>query len=162
MSALRSDSLNSILARLLVREAGYVNDPKDPGGETNLGISKRSYPNEDIKALTPERAADIYYRDFYLAPQLYKLPDDRVEAVFDLGVNAGPGQAIRTMQRALRVTADGQLGPQTLTAVTTIPLRDFQKAFLLERLLFYVSTILARPTSIKYARGWMRRALEFI
>ena len=60
----RSPALQVVLDDLIEREGGYVNDPDDPGGETKFGISKRAYPHLDIKNLTEEHAADIYYNDY--------------------------------------------------------------------------------------------------
>lgn len=157
-----SANLADALEALLVREGGYVNDPNDAGGETKYGISKRSYPNEDIKNLTPERAKAIYTRDFYNAPGFHKLPLEYSEPVFDLGVHSGPAQAVRIMQRTVRAKADGALGPATVAAVTSRPAAEFRRRFAVERLLFYLSTILARPTNLKYARNWFGRAMEFI
>jgi lysozyme family protein len=155
-------TVSDLIAAVIKREGGYVNDPKDPGGETKYGISKRSYPGEDIKNLTVERAAEIYERDFYRGPRLDALPLSHVEPVFDMGVNAGAFAAIRLAQRAAGVGADGRIGPQTSVAIGALDAAAFRLAFTLERLLFYLSTILARPTSIKYARGWFRRALEVL
>jgi lysozyme family protein len=153
-------NISNVIAAVIKREGGYVNDPKDPGGETKFGISKRAYPHLDIASLTEADAAGIYERDYWLSPGINRLGTLRGEAVLDFAVNAGQAQAVRTMQRALRVTADGKLGPQTVAAACALSPRAFWTAFVLERLLFYVSVILARPTSLKYLRGWFRRALE--
>lgn len=155
-----SPKLDVILAKLIEREGGYVNDPKDPGGETKFGISKRAYPHLDIASLTEADAAGIYERDYWLSPGINRLGTLRGEAVLDFAVNAGQAQAIRTLQRSLRVTADGKLGPQTVAAACAKTPRALGISFALERLLFYVSTILARPTSVKYIRGWFKRTLE--
>src|SRR3989304_9273008 len=111
------------LELVLKHEAGYVNDPDDPGGETNFGISKRSYPSVDIKNLTRDEAAEIYKHDYWLS--LYdQISDQRVANVlFDFGVNAGINTAVRTIQKALNdvlagpILADGVFGPETLSAV---------------------------------------------
>src|SRR3990167_2821806 len=95
--------------RLLGHEGGYTNDPNDPGGETNWGISKRSYPDLDIKALTRDEAKVIYKRDFW-----DKLPTFSPAVkfqVFDFGINSGFSTAIRYLQRVVGVADDGQWGP---------------------------------------------------
>ncbi len=75
-------------------EGGYVNDPHDSGGETNFGISKRSYPDMDIKDLTREDAEEIYYRDFWMRPGVQAIADPAMRAkVFNMGVAMGPGVA---------------------------------------------------------------------
>lgn len=159
-----SPSTSELIARVIAREGGatITRDPDDPGGTTKYGISQRAYPHLDVAALTYEQAAAIYEQDYWTNPGIAKLGVERGEVVFDFGVNSGPGQAIRSMQRALRVTADGRLGPKTLAAACALPIKEFKIRVTLERLLFFLSTILARPTSLKYARGWFRRALELL
>src|SRR6266849_2542246 len=90
------------VAHLLHDEGGYVDNPADPGGETNFGISKRSYPNEDIKNLTRERAIEIYWNDFWLEYCFYRLKGDVAAKVFNLAVVMGPNHAVTCLQRALR------------------------------------------------------------
>lgn len=73
---------------VLRNEGGYVNHSSDPGGETNMGIAKKFYPNIDIKNLTKEQAIDIYYTDYWLPSKVDKLTsDDLILQVFDHGVN---------------------------------------------------------------------------
>jgi lysozyme family protein len=105
-------------AALLVmkHEGGYANDPRDPGGETNWGISKRSYPTLDIRALTREQALDIYRRDFWEPLKCDEMPYGLAVQVFDHGFNAGRSSGARLLQRTLGLTEDGVLGPITLAA----------------------------------------------
>lgn len=102
--------------RLIVHEKGYVCNPKDPGGETNWGISKRSYPHVNIKTLTREGAKAIYLRDFWNVIQADKLHDGVAFQLFDFAVNSGIVTAIRYYQRALGVADDGHFGPISLKA----------------------------------------------
>lgn len=81
------------LAFTIPREGGYVNDPDDPGGETKWGVSKRYHPNEDIQNLTPQRAAEIYYEEYWLGSGADLLPDPLCTVVFDSAVLCGPGRA---------------------------------------------------------------------
>jgi len=74
-------------------EGGYVNDPRDPGGETKWGISRRAYPDLDIAGLTLEQAQQIYLRDFWDACGCDVLPWERALCLFDAAVNQGPGAA---------------------------------------------------------------------
>ena len=76
------------LAHVLRSEGGYVNDPNDPGGETNMGISKRAYPHENIKGMTRARAATIYRRDYWDAVQGDSLPAGLDLVAFDPAVNS--------------------------------------------------------------------------
>lgn len=88
------------LNQLLKSEGGYVNDPNDPGGETNLGISKRAYPHLDIAALTPETVAPIYKKDFWDRIAGDSLPSPLNYIAFDCAVNQGVGEAAILMRAA--------------------------------------------------------------
>lgn len=105
------------LKKVIAIEGGYVNDPKDPGGETNMGISKNRYPNEDIKAVTPDRRNYLYYRDFYTNKGLNTLPDGIREDVLNIGINEGPEDTTKRVQRIVGTKADGRVGPKTLKAI---------------------------------------------
>src|ERR1700739_2946173 len=89
-------------ARVLANEGGYVNNPADPGGETNFGISKRSYPDLDIKNLTRDQAIAIYFRDWWTKYGFDRLTPEIGAKVFDLAVNEDDQHAVRSLQRALR------------------------------------------------------------
>jgi lysozyme family protein len=108
------------IGRLLGNEGGYVNDPRDPGGETNWGISKRSYPNLDIKALTRDQAIAIYQRDFWLKVDADQMPDVLGFQALDFAVNSGIDVTIRKLQSAAGVADDGHWGPVTKAAVAAI------------------------------------------
>jgi lysozyme family protein len=144
--------------KLIAHEGGYVNDPRDPGGETKFGISKRSYPHEDIKALTLARAKEIYHRDFWAACGIDGLPPAARFDVFDTAVNSGRGTAIRLMQKALNVAEDGRIGPITMNAIVAADESRFVARFGAHRLLFFASL----STFATFGRGWTRRAAENI
>lgn len=110
--------------RLMGNEGGYVNDPNDPGGETNWGISKRSYPNVDIKNLTRDQAKAIYLRDFWSRINADKLPDGVAFQTFDFAVNSGIETAVRKLQRALGVADDGHWGPVSQAAADAMSESD--------------------------------------
>lgn len=78
---------------ILKHEGGYSNDPLDPGMETNFGISKRAYPNEDIKNMTRDRAKEIYLMDYWHKCSLDKMPPQERLMFFDCAVNQGPARA---------------------------------------------------------------------
>ncbi len=101
---------------VLSYEGGYVNDPNDAGGETQYGISKRAYPNLNIKALTVEDARNIYRKDYWEAVQAEQLPENMAFAVLDCAVNQGVGTACRLLQVSLDVNVDGVIGPKTIGA----------------------------------------------
>jgi len=144
---------NIAFDRLLGHEGGYVNDPKDPGGETKWGISKRSYPNVDIKNLTRDQAKAIYRRDFWDLIHAERLHDGVAFQLFDFAVNSGIQTAIRYFQRALGVADDGQWGSVSQAAA--------DKASETDQILLINAERLDFMTRLKnwpdHGRGWARR-----
>ena len=148
-------SFDIAIAKTLGHEEGYVSDPADPSGETNFGISKRSYPDVNIRELTVEQAREIYRRDYWHS--LYdQLNDQHVaNALFDFGVTAGVDEGIRRLQRAVGVQEDGIFGPETLAAVNNAGAPAAQ--FFLERIRYYAGL----ATFHIFAGGWVKRSLDF-
>ena len=109
------------LETILHHEGGYVNHPKDPGGETNLGVTKRVYEEhggtKDMKELTVEDVAPIYKKGYWDKMKCDDLPSGLDLCVFDFGVNAGPGRAAKYLQTLIGTKADGGIGPMTLAKV---------------------------------------------
>lgn len=139
-------------------EGGYVNDPRDPGGETKYGISKRSYPKVNIAELTLEEATEITHRDFWLKMRCDEMPEAIAAVTLDCGFNQGPSIAGRLLQKALRnVTVDGVIGPQTIAAVNAHghP-TELAISFIGWRLRRYAFTANANT----YMRGWSIRVLR--
>lgn len=148
--------------KVLAHEGGYVNDPADPGGETNFGISKRRYPNEDISALTPERARQLYRIDYW---QYDAIESQAVATkVFDLAVNMGPLRAHKILQMALNrlgpgmIEVDGVLGPQTLWAVNRTAECELLAAIRQRQKEFYLRLVHRDPGVAKFLPGWLKRA----
>lgn len=110
------ENFAACLAELLRHEGGYVDHPSDPGGETNFGISKRSYPGENIRGMTKERAGEIYRRDFWNAVRGDELPAGLDLVAFDAAVNSGASRGAKWVQQAIGIAADGVIGPKTITA----------------------------------------------
>lgn len=142
--------------RLLGHEGGYTNDPNDPGGETNWGISKREYPSLDIKKLTREQAKAIYLRDFWNKINADKLPNGIVFQLFDFATNSGVQTAIRYFQRALGVADDGVIGPVTSHAMLVTSETDMIMQLNAERL-DYMTKLVTWP---KFGRGWAKRIAQ--
>lgn len=142
--------------RLLGHEGGYVNDPKDPGGETNWGISKRSYPKLDIKNLSRDAAKAIYRNDFWNAVGGDNLPGSVVYQLFDFAVNSGIATAIRYFQRAIGVADDGHWGPMSQRAADNMSESDMIMLLTAERGEFM--------TKLKnwpdHGKGWTRRLMQ--
>ena len=142
---------------VLKHEGGYVNDQKDPGGETKFGISKRAYPNLDIKNLTRDKAIEIYKRDYW-----DKLPGTLPTAIhcvlFDCAVNAGAGRAIRLLQSSIKVNPDGQWGKLSQSALNKFDENEVLLRFATERIMFYS----ALSAFSSFGKGWINRVVESI
>lgn len=139
--------------RLMGHEGGYVFDRRDPGGETNWGISKRSYPLLNIKALTRDQAKAIYRRDFWDRIQADKLHDGVAFQLFDFAVNSGIETAVRAYQRALGVADDGHFGPLSLRAAQQASESDQIMRLSAERLDF----MRRLSTWPAFGKGWAGR-----
>jgi len=142
--------------RLLGHEGGYVDHPSDPGGETNWGISHRSYPELDIKTLTQDAAKAIYRRDYWDRVRCDDLPDDLRFALFDAAVNSGTRRAVIWLQKAVDAEEDGVIGPETLQAVARAAPGRTVRVYNGQRLQFMASL----PTWPRFGRGWANRIAE--
>lgn len=149
------------LAHILKYEGGYVNHPSDPGGMTNLGVTKSVWEEwtgkpateADMRALTPAMVAPLYKKRYWDAVHGDNLPSGVDLCVFDCAVNAGVGRASRFLQQVIGVTADGVIGPRTLEAVAKIPSDEIIEKFCDLREAHY--KIL--NTFATFGKGWMRR-----
>lgn len=139
--------------RLMGHEGGYQNDPNDPGGETNWGISKRSYPDEDIKNMTKERAKELFRRDFWNKVNADRLHDGVAWQAADFAYHSGPGVAVRYLQRALDVADDGDWGPASQAAADASDEHDTIMLLNAERLDF-MARLKNWPN---HGKGWARR-----
>tara|TARA_E500000305_G_C3918882_1_gene187112 strand:+ start:236 stop:709 length:474 start_codon:yes stop_codon:yes gene_type:complete len=154
-------NFDEIIEQVLEHEGGYVNDPKDLGGETKYGITKRFYPELNIKELTIEKAKQIYKDDYWDKNRVETLPQELWHIFFDMCVNMGRRTAVKVLQRAAvnrgrNIEVDGGLGPMTIKALKGVEL-DRVRAY---RVKFYVDLITAKPEQEKFFLGWFRRATE--
>ena len=154
-------NFDEIIEQVLAHEGGYVNDPKDLGGETKYGITKRFYPELNIKELTIEKAAEIYKKDYWDRNKVESLPQNLWHIYFDMCVNMGKRTAVKVLQRAAvnrgrNIDVDGGLGPATIGALKGVEI-DRVRAY---RVKFYVDLITAKPEQEKFFLGWFRRATE--
>jgi lysozyme family protein len=150
-------------------EGGYVNDPTDRGGETKYGISKRSYPNLDIKNLTLEKAKEIYLEDYWKGSgSHHMLKYELALELFDTGVNMGQSMSRIFLQEALNLMnrngqdfpdldVDGKLGPITITAYKKVDDKILLKVLNGLQFSRYVWICKERPDQEKYFNGWMKR-----
>lgn len=153
---------------ILHHEGGYANHPEDPGGITNLGVTKNTWEQwtgkpateADMRALTPEKVAPLYQARYWNACRCGDLPGDLALCVFDFAVNAGPVRAAKFLQRMVGVADDGKIGPATLAAVrafvakhgTAEAVRQYQNS----RRGYYRQL----RTFATFGRGWLRRVDE--
>ena len=155
------------LAAVLRHEGGYVDDPRDPGGATNQGITLttfRHYYGEhqmrrDLAAITQEQVTHIYRTGYWDCCRCNELPVGVDYVVFDQAVNSSPLQSITWLQKAAGVATDGQLGPVTLGVVSNaVPSILIQEMC---RLRLSVLQRLRNGTLWRtYGRGWRRRVTE--
>ena len=118
-------NFNECLEIILKHEGGFVNHPKDPGGITNLGITKNTYEDwteedateQDMRDLTEEDVAPIYEENYWNKCKCEDLPNGLDLCVFDFAVNAGPGRAAKHLQTLIDTEVDGGIGPNTLNAL---------------------------------------------
>ena len=183
-------SVRQIAQEIVAREGGYVNDPDDPGGATNFGVTIHTMrrlgldldgdgdvDTRDVRALTRDHAVDIFVAHYFERPRIDDLPEPLHATVFDMSVNAGPSRAVRILQQlfvdmGFDIAVDGAIGPQTIrTAFAAIDEAGslLVDAYGIARRDYYYRIADARPASRKYARrqnggkgGWITRAEEFI
>ena len=182
-------TVRKIAEEIVAREGGFVNDPDDPGGATNHGVTIHTLRRlgidvnrdtridvADVKALTRAQAVEIYLEHYYTRPGIAALPEVLQASVFDMYVNAG-GNSVKLLQRLLTdmgfaCDPDGAIGPQTVRAAQmaweAAP-SHLPDAYGIARRNYYYSLADSRPASRKFARrqdggkgGWIVRAEEFI
>lgn len=141
---------------LLKHEGGYVNHPRDPGGETNFGISKRSYPALNIAALTREGAIEIYRRDFWELLRIGELPDILRLTFFDSAVNQGPFGAVGMLQAVVGERVDGVMGPITLRRANELDPVAVARKFNTFRFNRYVQS----KGFPNFGTGWLKRLVD--
>jgi lysozyme family protein len=151
------------IVRVLASEGGFVNHPEDPGGATNMGITratlaawrKRPVTVEEVKRLTRAEASRIYRSQYWDTIRGDELPPGVDYAVFDISVNSGPGRAAKFLQQALRVEADGVVGAKTIAAAAAVS--DVKLASdICKRRLKWLSTLSTWRT---FGRGWRSRVI---
>lgn len=162
------------LAKLLEHEGWYANDPRDSGGETFRGISRRWFPKwegwsmidacEDKSVLhtsiqLEEAVENFYYAYFWVKTQAHEIENEFIaEMIFNFSVNMGKKVIAKKVQRILKAKPDGIIGPETLGALNSANPSEFIYHFILEIIEFYVQLGKEQP---HYLRGWLSRALSF-
>jgi lysozyme family protein len=167
-------------AHLLAFEGGYVNDPVDPGGATNKGITMQTFTRyapsllgieptlDNLRALTDEQARKIYKTRYWDALHCDDIPDQTLaEIVFDFYVNSG-ANAVRLLQQILneaganpRLSVDGVFGPGTLSALLAAEPIALYRRYKTGRRAYYQNLVVKRPHLVKFLKGWLRRTDSF-
>jgi lysozyme family protein len=158
-------NLPAALAAVIQHEGGFVNDPRDPGGATNRGITQAVYddwrashglPLQSVRNLVNAEVEAIYRTRYWDAIRGDDLPSGVDYCTFDFAVNSGVNRASRFLQNAAGVTADGKIGPVTLAAVAAIPPLLLIRAVCAARLDFLHHL----ETFDRFGRGWTARVNE--
>jgi lysozyme family protein len=152
------------LEMLLKHEGGFVNHPKDPGGMTNLGVTRATYEQylgrhvteEEMRALTPELVGPLYKANYWDKARCDDLPSGVDWFVFDWGVNSGMSRPVKALQRVVGVAADGGVGPYTLRAIGSHESKLLVEKMYEARQHFYESL----STFETFGKGWTRRNKE--
>lgn len=163
-----ADNFPAALAEILHHEGGFANHKLDPGGVTMLGVTKRVWEQwtgkpasiADMRALTPEKVAPLYRKNYWDAAECDELPAALALCVFDFAVNAGPARSARYLQGVVGAAQDGKIGPATLAAVEGAVaeqgVAEMVRRFQQSRRNYYRSL----PTFKTFGRGWLRRVDE--
>lgn len=142
--------------KVVGHEGGYNNIGRDPGGETKFGISKKSYPLEDIRNLTLARAREIYKRDFWDWCHTEDLHPGLRHFYFDSAVNCGRGWAVSELQRSLGLIPDAVFGPKTYAAVKAASPHHILRTMFVARSLVYALS----PNDSYFGAGWYGRLYD--
>lgn len=147
-------------------EGGYSNDPLDPGGETNLGVTKKAWaaylgrPVKDgeMAALTAPIVKPFYKSQYWDKLRGDDLPYGLDYLAFDFAVNAGVHQSALFLQRGVGAKADGIIGKDTLYRIAQANSRLLILGFTNQKELFYREIAQQKPSQVKFLKGWLIRA----
>jgi lysozyme family protein len=155
-----SSTFNKAIQFILEVEGGYVNDFHDPGGETKYGISKKAFPELDIKNLSIDEAKEIYYKQYWLGSgaKVENISSDLAIIIFDTAVNMGVATSIKILQRVLRVQEDGVFGVITENALRKGDIEQIIQWYITNRFLRYTSL----NTWTIYKNGWINRIVRLL
>lgn len=161
-----TDRFTDCLAFVLKAEGGFSDDPADPGGATMHGVTQRVYdayrtnlglPTQSVANIADSEVSDIYKSEYWEPTSCDQLPVGVDLCVFDFAVNAGDTRSEETLQQALGVTVDGQIGPQTITAAQAAEPQALANHMLDLREEFYQALVVRKPAEAKFLDGWSNR-----
>ena len=159
---------DEILDRVIEHEGGYVNDPKDLGGATNMGITAATLGNyrklgrpctpAEVKAMTRDEAVAIYKQQYITGPRFDAIPDGNLKMiVVDTAVLFGPKRATEFLQKALGVNPDGDLGNITRTALAKANPKKVGNGVIAERIAYHKARVAKNPSQQRFLKGWLNR-----
>ena len=163
-----ADHFDAALAVVLHHEGGFVNHPKDPGGMTNLGVTRwtweswtgRAATEAEMRALTPAMVAPLYRKRYWDENRCGRMHPALALCVFDFGVNAGPARAARYLQRLVGAKQDGDVGQATLMAAADFVEREGAASAVRGYQALRETYYRQLPTFATFGRGWLRRVRE--
>jgi lysozyme family protein len=149
------------LELVLKHEGGYVNHPSDPGGMTNLGVTKKVWEDwvghpvteKDMRELTPALVGPMYEMKYWRTSYCEKLPRGLDLLVFSMAVNAGSGRSVKLLQDSIGVVADGVIGPKTMAKINEANVEALIDKFSEARTAFYKGL----KTFPVFGKGWLNR-----
>lgn len=152
------------LKLVLKHEGGYVDHPQDPGGATNKGVTiatfrryvKADATKADLRNITDEQVAAVYYKHYWAAVLAHRLPSGVDYAVFDFAVNSGPARAVKYLQAVVGAKIDGRVGPETIKAVEAMWAADIVNR-LCDRRMAFLRNLKTWGT---FGKGWTRRVTD--
>lgn len=144
------------------KSGAYTNDPKDAGGETKWGISKKAHPQLNIKALTYSQAVDIYKTQYWNDLYDYILSDAIAFKLFDMGILIGRKTAVRMLQKQVKangftIATDGNFGVITLTASNNLKVELLYDSYINALEKHFRRIVFLKPWNRKFLTGWLRR-----
>ena len=159
-----TENFDHSLDLVLKSEGGFVNNPKDPGGMTNLGVTATTWSNfkgrntneKEMRSLTRDDVAPLYEKKYWNACKCDDLPSGIDYLVFDFAVNSGPGRSIKILQKALGIPEDGAIGPVTIQTIDVMDKTELINRFSNEKKQFYESL----STFATFGKGWLNRVDE--
>jgi len=162
------ENFDKVMGYILQSEGGFVNDPRDPGGITNHGVTKKVWDDyvgretteQEMRDLTEDDVKPLYKKNYWNVVGGDSLPDGVDYAVMDYAVNSGTSRAIRALQTALGLDADGVIGPLTLKSASEANAKDLAEKICEERLAFMKQAKNPKTGSLLwdvYGKGWGNR-----
>lgn len=158
------------IADVLKREGGYVNDPRDRGGATNMGITQKTFdawtrakglPSRDVRGLTVAEAQAVYRDNYWKPAKCDLLPENLRPIHFDSAVQHGIGNAAKLLQEAAGVNEDGVIGAGTLAAVAKTSTDLLLARYIAARYRFYGRIVQRDRSQLAFIVGWLKRMEDF-